>query len=273
PVLSSFRTGSKVASCANNLRQLGVGCNVYAAGNSDYLPVLDFPLGDNPWETYQACRVAGIPSTMIIQGPYNFALLYFASIVKNPLTFYCPAVQTGFYAYPTYTASGYPWPAIPPSYSQLGSGNAYIRTGFAYYPQAKQTQSISDQYGNFILPALVYANNVGTTITFNPPGAPPNTISHEPAQLKISQVNVSKAMGVDALETWASINHQFRGQPYGLNAVFPDGHVSFQPVNGNNKRNSNRPFDPELWNPNDINGQGPIEDVDGFRIIMSGFQP
>lgn len=274
PILSSVRTGSKLASCANNLRQLGLGCNVYAAENSDSLPILDWPQIDNPWETSQACRVTGIPSSTINQGPYNFAPLYFSSIVQNPLTFYCPAVSQGdIYAYSSYTGPGYPWPSIPPSFTQFGEGNAYVRTGYNYYPQSRQTQSLSDAYGTFTLPALIYANGNGVTITFNPPGAPPNAINHEPTPLKITQVNLNKAMGVDQLTQWALIQHDYRGQAYGVNAVFPDGHVSFQPVNGNNKRGSTRPFDPDLWDPFDNGGQGPSEDPDGFRIIMNGFQP
>jgi prepilin-type N-terminal cleavage/methylation domain-containing protein len=273
PILASVRTGSMLASCANNLRQLGVGCNIYATENGGYLPVLDWPLGNNPWETSQACRVSTIPGSTILQGPYNFALLYFASIVQNPLAYYCPAVSTGFYSYSSFSGPGYPWPSISPYYTQFGNGNAYVRTGYNYYPESKQTQTISDQYGTFTLPALIYANNNGITITFNPPGAPPNTINHKPTQLKITQVNLNKAMGVDQLTTWALIQHDFRGQPYGLNAVFPDGHVRLQPVIGNNKLGSNEPFDPELWDPDDIGSQGPSQDPDGFRIIMNGFKP
>jgi hypothetical protein len=273
PVLSSVRTGSMLASCANNLRQLGLGCNIYATENSGSLPVLDWPAGDNPWETSQACRVSAIPSTTIVQGPYNFALLYFASIIQNPLTFYCPAVQTGENAYSTFTGSGYPWPSIPPG-TQLGGSNPYIRTGYNYYPEPRQMQVLSDSYGQFILPALIYANGgQGTTITFTAPGVSPNTVSHEPNQLKITQVNLNKAMGVDQFPQFALMQHKFRGQPYGLNALFPDSHVRFQPVAGNNKIASNEPFDPVIWQPANPAYPGPGEDPDGFRIIMNGFLP
>lgn len=272
PVLSSVRTGSMLASCANNLRQLGLGCNIYATENNGSLPILDWSVGTAPWENGQACRVSAIPSTTIVQGPYNFAPLYFSSIVQNPLTFYCPAVQAGVFAYSTFTGPGYPWPSVPPGYTV--SSNPYIRIGYNYYPESRQTQVLSDIYGQFTLPALIYANGGGgTAITFTAPGVSPNSVGGEPNQLKITQVNPNKAMGVDQITTWASIPHQFRGQPYGLNALFPDSHVRFQPVTGNNKPNSDLPFDPEIWQPGNPTYLGPGEDFDGFRIIMNGFQP
>lgn len=265
PFLLSAGEASQLASCANNMRQLGAGCNIYAAGNGDYLPVVDWPAGDNPWETEQACRVSAIGSSTIVQGPYGFAPLYFASIVRNPTTFYCPAVETGEYSYSAYAAPGYPWPSIPPGFgAEFGTANPYVRIGYNYYPQSKQTQTLSDEYGIFNVGTLHY----GGAITFNPPGGVPNTVD-DPIPFKITQVNLNKSMGVDVLSAWANINHYYRGQPYGLNAVFPDGHVSFQPVNGNSKKGSNAPFDPNLWSA----ANGPGENPDVFRIIMNGFQP
>ena len=83
-------------------------------------------------------------------------------------------------------------------------------------------------------------------------------------------------MAVDALKTFAVINHQYRGQPYGLNALFPDGHVRFQMVAGNNRKASNAPFDPLLWDPILVGGPGQTSYSSGVpaaRIIMNGFQP
>jgi len=275
PVLTSAREAAMRVSCTNNCKEVGIGAITYAGDNADTMPICDLPQGDNPWETSQACRVQGIPSSTITQGPYGLGMLYFNDLVKNPKVFYCPSVpDNDLYAYDTYTGPGYPWPSIPPSYTRFNTGNAYVRCGFDYYPQSKQTQTLSDQYGTFTLPALTYANNTGITMTFNPPNTAANTVSHEPNPIKYtSQLNPAKAMAVDSLKTWALINHKYRNNPYGLDVLFGDGHANFCVVGANDKRGSNAPFDPDLWDPLDQNSQGPGEDLDGFRIIMNGYKP
>jgi prepilin-type N-terminal cleavage/methylation domain-containing protein len=275
PVLTSAQQAALRVSCTNNCKEIGTGAITYAGDNADAMPICDLPMGDNPWETSQVCRTVGMGSSSIIQGPYGLGLLYFNDMLKNPKVFYCPAVTTGEYSYDAYTAPGLPWPSIPANFgTTYNTGNAYVRCGFNYYPQSKQTQTVSDQYGTFNLPALTYANNTGTTMTFNPPNAAPNTVSHEPNIIKYtSQLNPVKAMAVDSLKTWALINHKYRSQPFGLDVLFGDGHANFCVVGANDRKNSNLPFDPELWDPNDVNGQGPGQDLDGFRIIMNGYQP
>jgi prepilin-type N-terminal cleavage/methylation domain-containing protein/prepilin-type processing-associated H-X9-DG protein len=281
PVLTSARESAMRVSCLNNLKEIGIGCITYAGDNSDTMPVCDLPVGDNPWETSQACRVSAIPSSTIVQGPYNLGLLFFNDLIRNPLTLYCPAVPESSdndqYAYNTYTGPNYPWPSIPPAYANTqNNGNPYIRTGYFYYPETKQTQVLSDGYGQFnTMPALTYANGgQGTTMTFSPPNTVANTVSHEPNLTKYtSQLNPAKAIAVDALKQWAMLDHKYRSSPYGVNVLFGDGHANFCGVSANNRLGSNLPFDPEIWQPSNIGYAGPGNDPDGFRIIMNGFQP
>jgi prepilin-type processing-associated H-X9-DG protein len=276
PTLLSVKEPYLLAACTNNLKQIGVGCSVYASENSDTLPTIGLFSTANAYQASLACRVAGIPSTQITIGPFGLGQLYFYAGVNDPRVFYCPAVQTGLYAFSTYSAPGYPWPAMTPAdLPPATDGNPFVRTGYTYYPQSRiLTQVVALPGGTLTIPACNFVD-----MNFNPPNPPggtPNSGAY-PAPLTMTQVNLKKAMAVDAMTIWASINHQYRGQPYGLNALFPDGHVRLQTVSGNNKKNSYAPFDrSDLWDPTIL--QGPAETaysstLPAFRIIMNGFQP
>jgi prepilin-type processing-associated H-X9-DG protein len=281
PGLINTREASMLASCSNNLRQIGVGCNVYATANNDYWPTINLPGSDeNFYQTELACRTTSgtSPTTQIGIGPYGFGQLFFYAGMNNPQVFYCPSVETGVYSYSDYDAPGYPWPAMTPIGVAQGDANPFVRCGYNYYPQSKTTETITTPGGNFNLPVVNFA--IATFTPPNPPGGTSPNTSEEPVPMKTTQINLSKAVAVDKLTLFAQINHEYRGQPYGLNALFPDGHVRFQPVAGNNKKNSNKPFDPLLWDPNSGGGgEGPGETSYGFGasyvagIIMAGYQP
>lgn len=272
PVLTSARESAMRISCANNLKQDGIGVSVYATDNNDFLPAVGLTSSANFYQSALACRVAGIPSSSIAFGPFGLGALYFYAGVANPQVFYCPSVLTGEYAFSTYTGPGYPWPSTPANYAY--GPNAFIRCGYDYYLQSKTAQSISLPGGTITIPACNFV-----TVNFNPPTPPGGTANSGsyPQQLKSTQVNLSLAMTCDSLTDWASINHKYRSSPYGLNAGFPDGHVKFESVNGNNKKNSYAPFDQtDLWDPTVPSGPGETsygQTVPAARIVMFGFKP
>jgi prepilin-type processing-associated H-X9-DG protein len=274
PILVRNKEASMLASCSNNLRQIGVGCQIYSADN-DVWPTINLPGSvENFYQTTLACRTTSVPGTQIGVGPYGFGQLYFYAGMNNPQVFYCPSVETGQNSYSWYDAPGYAWPAIAPiaAADPMNNGNPFVRCGYNYYPQSKTAVTL---VGGITIPAVTFALQSFTVP--NPPGGISPNSSPEPVPMKTTQLNLSKAVAVDALTLFAQINHQYRGQPYGLNALFPDGHVRFQTVAGNNKKLSNKPFDLLLWDP--VTSEGPGEtsysEGSGYSagIIMNGFQP
>ena len=275
PVLTTAEQASYRTSCANNLHEIGIGVNVYAGDNSDYLPPEDWPSGDNPWETDQICRCPQIGTSLISQGPYALGLLYFGGQVRNGQSFYCPAQPTGEYSFNNYQAPGYLWPSIPPGYT--GSDD-YVRCAYNYYPQPRwgtTNLTAAGVSGSVTVPALVYQSSAITFSPPNPPGGPPGaqTALTEPVLLKTTTVSLTETMVVDLVKDRADLAHRYRSFPYGVNACFGDGHVRFETVNGNNQLGSANPFNPRLWDPYTGSGDGPGNDPTPFRIILNGFQP
>jgi len=268
---ASFTTQDRVlrAECVSNLKQIGSATLIYAGENNDFVPIRSWhnpTTGGNPWQTYEACRINGIGSRVIVEGPEGLGLLFFGKEVADPKVLYCPSVKSGFFAYDKYNEVGWPWPSIPPDYA---GDNPYVRCGYNYYPQPKATEAIYDAtYGPITLPVLA-AQNIVLTSPY--PGDPPPPPASYPVPLKTSDVDPTKAVSADVLMNMKDINHKIAGQPGGVNALFGDGHVSWTPVRGNNKKGSLQPFDPRLWDPFTTQPVGNIPTA--FRIIMNGLVP
>ena len=263
PALSQAKERAMRISCANSLKQIGVGTYLYASDNSDFVPQRSWPQGQNPWQTYEVCRVGG-DGKSIIRGPYNLGLLFFSKAVPDGKAFYCPSLNRDSVskAYSYYATQGFP--STP-----TGSGDDNVRAAYNFYPQPKDTESVATSYGTFELPMIM---NGGIKITFNAPDGSQNIVNEYTPPLKLSNTDPKRSMAVDELMTYNGLNHKYGGKPGGVNVLFGDNHVRFITVKVNNRKGSFLPFDPNLWS--DLSGgPGPGSDKDAFRIILNGFLP
>jgi prepilin-type N-terminal cleavage/methylation domain-containing protein/prepilin-type processing-associated H-X9-DG protein len=259
PALANAKEKAMRISCAGNLKQIGVGINVYAGENEDFIPQRSWPENQNPWQTYEACRV-GSNGKSITRGPYNLGLLFFSRAVSEAKAFYCPSMDlTTTNGFDYYSTQG--WPSTP-----VGTGDDNVRTSYNYYPQAKQQERVTTAYGIFNLPLLIRQS-----ITFSSPnpGDPVQSPLKSPIPLKTTGVDLNRSVSTDTLHsTQRALNHRISGNPGGVNVLFGDAHVIFVPVRGNDK--NGQPFFSSYWNENK---GGPGADSEAFRIIVSLFQP
>ncbi len=215
PALSSAKERALRVKCVSNLRQIGIGALLYASDNGDSLPQRHWPSGQNPWQTYEACRVnAG--SSSLTRGPYNLGLLFFTKAIPNPEVFYCPSASkvspTWGYAY--YSTAPNVWPSTP-----AASGDDNIRSSYNYYPQPRDLE----RYQGYELPVLAYAgfvDSLGNKLT-------------EPVALKVTQADPNRTMSTDLLHSLDTVPHRTGVAKAGLNALFADSHIRFQTVRAN----------------------------------------
>jgi prepilin-type N-terminal cleavage/methylation domain-containing protein len=245
PALSSAKERAMRVRCASNLHQIGIGITLYASENNDWLPQRSWPSGQNPWQTYEACRVS-IGTSTITRGPYNLGLLFSAKAIPNPEVFYCPSgsklSKTWTYAY--YSTPPNSWPSTP-----VGASDDNVRTGYNYYPQVRELELVQ----GYQVPVLAYApfiDSVGNNL-------------NEPVALKSTQVDPNRTISTDLLHSLDALPHKNGTFTSGVNALFGDDHVRFEAARANPQA-----FSAILWA-----SPGPGETPLNFRRIVNYFQP
>lgn len=247
----AFTTEERVlrAQCTDNLRQIGVGWNIYQQEFNQVMPcywpgVTTNVVGAtaNPWHTYLAYQlnpgIVPIGGYGIQGGPWNLAGLFANKLVPSPKIFYCPGLARlgNQYSYDYYASVSNSWPSV----SGNSGGIGLVRTGYNYYPQCRATEYAG---GGF------YRPRAAVTPT------------------KWTALDSRKSIMTDVIYSYDTLAHRASGSVAGLNALFPDGHVTFQ-----NARSNPQNFDPSQWGqagaPNSI-GLNP----NYFRYVMSLWQP
>ncbi|HPU56453.1 MAG TPA: prepilin-type N-terminal cleavage/methylation domain-containing protein [Verrucomicrobiota bacterium] len=254
PALSNAKERANRVNCASNLRQIGIGINMYVADSNDYLPICGWPEGQNPWQTYSACRVNPGTSTLI-RDFMSLGLLFKTTAVPNPRVFYCPSNKSSSdptWTYEHYAQAPNTWPSTP-----VGSGDNQVRTGYNYYPQRREVAPV----GGVLLPKLVF-----TPVTL----VPSDNSNLRMIVMKVGEVNLNKSISVDTIHRPEATAHKVKSSIGGLNALFADGHVAYQ-----NARAHPQAFDPSLWtlaNGEPI-GNDPPPPSKTWRTLMNTWLP
>ncbi len=270
PAMAAAKEKAQRSACANNLKQIGLACALYAGDNDDYLPPLKWrgESGGNVQYPYEMFRYTapGVPVDGVASsftgdgGPYNLGTLWSTKAMVDGKVYYCPSNKGDsgsmtFLSYDFYNVKGiWPW-GVDPTVSNAG----YVRSGYSYYPQSKRTKKIMTSYGNEILPTW------GTSYSDNNQSDLLKAWICYPL-FKQTAVDQSKSMAVDVVYgTLNEISHKSGGTGVGFNAVFGDGHVVWQGV----KQNPT-PFDPNLWISIDKNNSSSNPD---FMFVQSCWAP
>src|SRR5438105_7991634 len=118
PALAGAKTRANRVSCTNNLRQLGIGVNIYADGFDEKLPPTLFDPeglpGSGPFQGYFLFYgPAGMPGDQ--KNPLNLGVLYTQKQITTPRTFYDPGLRHPEqievrFDFKYYQNSKYAWP-------------------------------------------------------------------------------------------------------------------------------------------------------------------
>ncbi len=241
PSLSKAKERALRIACANDLRQIGLGINMYATDNKDYVPYVLWSAG-NPGRTLNPCFVT--PGTgKVYAGYYGLGLLWRTKAVPDAKVFYCPsqARQNEQYTYDYYTQVA-PWPSEPPGDPSGKVGR--IRICYTYLPQRLDlvppgTTGISAPFIGLPIITTSLSDRDYVVAEFGTDA--PNRTTEVAGPLKLTALNPDKSISTDIEQSLALAPHRDNGI-VGLNALFTDGHVKWQSA-----RSNPQAFDPVLW--------------------------
>jgi prepilin-type N-terminal cleavage/methylation domain-containing protein/prepilin-type processing-associated H-X9-DG protein len=236
PALGKAKERALRMSCASDLRQVGLGINMYAADSSDRVPYVLWSV-NNPGRTLDPCFVT--PGTgKVYAGYYGLGLLWRSKAVPNAKVFYCPgqAKQSGqLYTYEYYTQVT-AWPSMPTTDPSGSVGR--IRICYTYLPQRKDLVPSGTYAG---LPWITISPSDRDFVVTEFGAERANGTTEVAGPHKITTLDPMKSISTDIVQSFDLMPHKDNGLA-GLNALFTDGHVRWQSA----KRNP-QAFDPALW--------------------------
>lgn len=242
PVLIAAKRRANLASCTNNLRQLGEALHMYADNDEDKLPPTRFnpekiPTSQ-PWQSYLLFPGRSGQQSATTN-PSNLGYLWSSGLITTPKTFYdlglrhIDSIPIPF-EYRWFETPSIPWPYAP----QIPGDT---RGNYMYYPQS-----------------------------VTPPKRDP-PLGEEQWRLvaeKSTQLVSHRSITTDLIYTTATRPHTTGRNPIGINALWGDGHVTFSITPA--------AFATNLWEKEGreyYDGENPGNDPNRFRTIVGLLRP
>jgi prepilin-type processing-associated H-X9-DG protein len=241
PALARGKEKSKQTFCLNNLKQMGVGTFLYADDNSDKLPVPlfdpdKFP-GIGPYHSYLLFGWGGqVGRPAEASRAANLGVLYTGNYLRNPYVFYCPSLKHPkgirvVFEKKYFESATVPWP--------MYAVDGQVNMTYMYFPQSEVPSRNP-----------IEATNGWTMVA-----------------RKQSDLRATRGLVTDLIYTWGTMAHTSGRAPYGVNALWGDGHVKFSTTKA--------AFDPKLWGGTGPNPtpETPGDNATKWRTIVSLLRP
>ena len=241
PALSAAKEISKQSYCLNNLRQMGIATFLYAEDNRDLLPPPfydpDQLPGNGPYYSYLLFGWGGtVGRPAEAKLAVNLGLLYVGKYLPTPGVFYCPSSRQQKWFRVVFEKKYFESATVPwPMYAVDGQ----VNMTYNYFPQMD------------VLSKRESEANRGWT-----------QVAH-----KQTELSSQRSIETDLIYTWGTLAHTSGKNPYGLNALWGDGHVKFSTTKA--------AFDQKLWGGT---GPNPTTETPGdnetkWRTIVSLLRP
>ncbi|HKS38632.1 MAG TPA: type II secretion system protein [Verrucomicrobiae bacterium] len=244
PALSRAKEKAKQTHCLNNLRQMGIATFLYANDNQDKLPPPFFDPDTLPAEDdtrpYYSYLLFGWNGPLGRPAEANLArnlgLLYTGNYLRTPNIFYCPSSRQEKWFRVVFERKYFESATVPwPMYSIDGQ----VNMTYNYYPQMDALSKKPSEADRGWM-----------------------QVAH-----KQTELSAQRSILTDLIYTWGTMAHTSGRNPYGITALFGDGHARFS--------TSKDAFDPKLWGGTGPNptSETPGDNVTKWRTIVSLLRP
>jgi prepilin-type N-terminal cleavage/methylation domain-containing protein/prepilin-type processing-associated H-X9-DG protein len=241
PSLSRAKEKSQQTYCLNNLRQMGIATFLYADDHGERLPTAafnpDLGLGNGPYFSYLLYGFGGqVGKAADAKLATNLGLLHSGKYLTTPEIFYCPSSRQQKWFRVVFEKKYFESATVAwPMYAVDGQ----VNMTYNYFPQSDvPAKSASDAARGWTRVAI-----------------------------KQSELVPHRSIETDLIYTWGTMAHTSGKNPYGINALWGDGHAKFS--------NSKDAFDPKLWGGTGPNpsAETPGDNAVKWRTIVSLLRP
>src|SRR3974377_2330424 len=200
PALSAAKSKGYMASCLNNLRQMGVSTLMYADDHQDQLPKPEYdpdlsPMM-NPFPSYLLSGGGVVAQPATPDQALNLGRLYTGNYMRNADVFYDPAFRQTTklrvdFAKSYFESATVRWPML--------AVDGQVNMSYMYLPRSNKPTDLPSEA------ALGYTRVARKTV----------------------ELHANRPFVTDLIYTYGTLAHKTGNNPAGLNVLWGDGHSRF----------------------------------------------